>query len=56
MKLETALKAIRLMADKGKGFCVTLHISPEREVKIEKHLTLKHEEAAEIIVEKMIHE
>ena len=54
MKLKTAFRAIELMADKGKGFCVTLHISPEREVKIEKPLTLKHEEDAHTIVEKMI--
>lgn len=56
MKLETALKVIRLMADKGKGFCVILHISPEREVKIEKHLTLKYEEDAHTIVKKLIQE
>lgn len=56
MKLETAIRAIELMADKGKGFCVTLHVSPEREVKIEKSLTIKFEEDAKNIVEKLIHE
>lgn len=56
MKLATAFKAIELMADKRKGFCITLHISPEREVKIEKPLTLKYEEDAHIIVKKLINE
>lgn len=56
MKLETAFRAIELMADKKRGFCVTLHISPEREVKIEKPVTIKNEEDAHAIVEKLIYE
>lgn len=54
MKLETALRAIELMADKGEGFSVTLHVSPERTVTIKKELTIKHEEDVKSIVEKLI--
>lgn len=60
MKLETAIKVIRLLAEhlaeKKKGSRVTIHIGPDRVVAIEKTLTIRHEEIPTNIVEKFIDE
>jgi len=54
MKLETAISVIKSLADKGEGFNVTLHVSPERTVTIKKQLFIKDEEDVKSIVEKLI--
>ena len=53
MKLQTAFKAIELMADKGQGFSVTIHVSPERKVTIKKELCIKNEDDVKSIVAKL---
>jgi len=41
LRLETALETVKIMADRGKGFAVTLHVSPEKTVRIEKSIFVK---------------
>ncbi|MCH7499422.1 MAG: hypothetical protein IH886_05350 [Nitrospinae bacterium] len=56
MKLETAFETVRILVDKGRGFAVTLHVSPEGDVTLEKRITIKKEDKAEKIAEQLIHQ
>lgn len=54
MNLETAFQAVRLLAERKKGFAITLHVSPDGQTKIEKQVTIKDELKPKEIAERLI--